>query len=80
MRTIDVHEGPTAHISQTGAAIDLVQIASMDGHSGITADITLVAAAIDVAANSDLCLRRCCSEEDQQTYYGIFNSQLSFLN
>ena len=80
MRTVDVDKGPTAHISHTGTTIDLVQVTGMDGHGGIAADITLVAAAIDVAANSDLGLRRCCSEDHQQTYYGVFNSQLSIVN
>ena len=78
--TIDIDKSIAAHVSLSGTAKDCIDITSTYGDFSIPVSVTLITATIDVAANNNLGLHRRGSEEHQQTYYDISNSQLSILN
>ena len=62
------------------AAIDILDVTIENRHRTRAIDVCLTGTAEDVAGNGDLRLRLCGGEEDQQTYYGDFNSQFPIFN
>ena len=65
MFTVDMYEGATLHISLTGTAKDLVDIAGTNSHRGPAACFSFITSTIHIAANDNLCLHPGCRQTKQ---------------